>query len=143
MALQTLSSSATAAEGTSTGTSNSGFSDSELNGRNSIPFSFLVAFLALFVAFMTIGLCARRIVYYVRLQLGLPVPLPPQRMQVVKPKKPELWDVYPERGIDSGRWANMEVSSGISSLPPPFLTLFVAPASSRCRGGSCGKQIPP
>ena len=112
MALQTVSISSTAAvvAASATSTSNSGSTDNDLNGRNSIPFSFLVAFLALFVIFMTLGLCARRIIYHIRLQLGLPVPLPRRRVLEVKRVKPVLWDVYPEGRIEGGKWHDIEVS---------------------------------
>lgn len=123
MALQTLTSSTLAP--VETGTSNSGSNtDPNTPGRNSIPFSFLVAFLALFVAFMTIGLCARRIVYFVRLQLGLPIPQPQERPHAMKAKKPILWDVYPERRDEGGRWQDIEVSPLHSARPPPLLTSY-------------------
>ena len=80
MALQTLTSSDTAVP-TSTPTGDGGDDSAppDLNARNSVPFSFLVAFLALFVVFMGLGLWARRIVFFARRRLGLPVPEPAPR----------------------------------------------------------------
>ncbi|KAI0090421.1 hypothetical protein BDY19DRAFT_905416 [Irpex rosettiformis] len=79
-------------------------------GRNSIPFSFLVAFLALFVAFMGIGLFARRFVYFLRLRLGLSVPEPRERKGGKKTKKerPVLWDVYVPSTREGGRWRDIK-----------------------------------
>jgi len=101
MAPQTLTSTASTPTDT-------GLISQQLNGRNSIPFSFLIAFLALFVAFMCVGLFARRIIYAVRRRLGLPVPEPRQRNQPVKRTKPVLWDVYPEKSRDVRKWTEME-----------------------------------
>ncbi|KAI0694028.1 hypothetical protein BC835DRAFT_1415538 [Cytidiella melzeri] len=118
MALQTLTSSAPQSTETVTATSSTdppGTTDDGNPGslgRNSIPFSFLVAFLALFVAFMGIGLFARRLVNFVRLQLGLPVTEPRPRQLRSKRPKPVLWDVYPEQSKDICKWRDMDPLSG-------------------------------
>lgn len=91
----------------------------DLNTANSIPFSFLIAFLALFVAFMIIGLWARRISIYMRRRLGLPVPEPPARRTAPKQARPIIWDVDvcpsgggngKEEGGDVGRWGSIQAS---------------------------------
>jgi len=106
MALQTLTTTDTNAAPTSTSTSDPGGIDpsEDLNSHNSVPFSFLVAFLALFVCFMGLGLWARRIVFFARRRLGLPVPDPPQRYQRARPRKPMLWDVYPDGRVQPEKW---------------------------------------
>jgi hypothetical protein len=142
MALQTASTSATSPSQTD---SNDDGGSNDI-GHNSIPFSFLVAFLALFVAFMSIGLFARRILNYVRVQLGLPVPEPPHRPHRPKRSKPVLWDVHPERSAPSeaARWHEIKVrpnshyniqsivclSGGLASL----LLLSISRCSRRRRG---------
>ncbi|KAI0346627.1 hypothetical protein BDW22DRAFT_1426066 [Trametopsis cervina] len=113
MALQTLSSAPPPAPTFVNGTNPNNSNDNKTGDphdptRNSIPFSFLVAFLALFVAFMGIGLFARRILYAIRLRLGLPVPEVRQRSLRPKRTKPVLWDVYPERRGEVGKWNAME-----------------------------------
>lgn len=108
MALQTLASSSTASGPAQTTSSQP--VEPQLDSRNSIPFSFLVAFLALFVGFMVLGLWARRIIYYIRLRLGLPIPEPRPKGVDTKPKKPVLWDVYPEKSRQVKKWCHMEVS---------------------------------
>ncbi|KAI0763193.1 hypothetical protein BC629DRAFT_1597099 [Irpex lacteus] len=121
MAIQTATSTSSTADSTPSTTTSSTNSTTTTNnsnpndlGRNSIPFSFLVAFLALFVAFMGIGLFAKRLIYFIRLRLGLPIPEPNARRKVPKAKKekPVLWDVYPEKRNTSeegdGRWRNIK-----------------------------------
>ncbi|PSR75959.1 hypothetical protein PHLCEN_2v8764 [Hermanssonia centrifuga] len=83
----------------------------DVDARNSIPFSFLIAFLALFVAFMAMGLWARRIIFIVRRRLGLPIPEPPQRRTDSKPKRPMVWDICPGKGRESIRWDTMQAST--------------------------------
>lgn len=108
MALQTLTSTVTAAPSSTASTAATDDPPDNLNSRNSVPFSFLVAFLALFVAFMGLGLWARRIVFFVRRRLGLPVPEPPQRRHHARPKKPVLWDVCPDGRVQPDTWEGME-----------------------------------
>ena len=112
MAFQTATSSSLAPTSTSNGTStDTGGGGADLNAKNSVPFSFLIAFLALFVVFMGLGLWARRIVFFARRRMGLPVPEPPQRRREVKSKKPVLWDVYPDKRAQPARWASIEAST--------------------------------
>ncbi|EKM57591.1 uncharacterized protein PHACADRAFT_251287 [Phanerochaete carnosa HHB-10118-sp] len=106
MALQTLT--ATTANAAPTNTVASDPDGDDLNTRNSVPFSFLVAFLALFVCFMGLGLWARRIVFFARRRLGLPVPELPQRRQRIRPRKPVLWDMYPDGCVQPEKWEGME-----------------------------------
>ena len=116
MALQTLPSSLTADHPVSTsppppeqGPDN----NDPIDTKNSIPFSFLIAFLALFVAFMAMGLWARRINHFVRRRLGLPIPDPrPKKHIEVKPPKPVVWDVCPGKCADGAmsRWNTMQAS---------------------------------
>ena len=111
MAFQTLTSTDVASP-SSTALNNLGSSDgADLNNRNSVPFSFLIAFLALFVVFMGLGLWARRIVFFARRRLGLPVPdEQPFRRQVARPKRPVLWDVYPDQRVQPKKWERFQVS---------------------------------
>lgn len=57
--------------------------------------------------------------YFVRLRLGLPVPTPPQKIRIVKPKRPVLWDVFPERAVEGGKWSDMHVSLAVPDLLCP------------------------
>ncbi|GJE85140.1 hypothetical protein PsYK624_012180 [Phanerochaete sordida] len=110
MALQTLTSSGPASTPTGGTDGSSDAPPADLSARNSVPFSFLVAFLALFVVFMGLGLWARRIVLFARRRLGLPVPdAPPPRRRRARPPKPALWDVCPAPDARApARWAGMQ-----------------------------------
>ena len=110
MALQTLTSS-TADQPAPTSTQPQPNPNDDLGTKNSIPFSFLIAFLALFVAFMAVGLWARRFANFVRRRLGLPIPEPPPRYGEQKPARPVIWDVSPAPGGDASRWNTMQASS--------------------------------
>lgn len=111
MALQTLSTTGTSPAATASPTVDPTPGEgAQLNTRNSVPFSFLIAFLALFVVFMGMGLWARRIVFFARRQLGLPIPEPPRRRRPVLAQKPVLWDVYPDSRVQPQKWEGMEVS---------------------------------
>ena len=116
MALQTVASSATANPPGATSTPppnpDANNDEGQINGRNSIPFSFLVAFLVLFVAFMVLGLWARRVNHWVRRRLGLPIPEPRPRKSTFKLRKPAIWDVYPEKGAAPqavASWSGIQV----------------------------------
>lgn len=138
MALQTLTSSSAFPQETATNTTTN-INPNTLDGRNSIPFSFLVAFLALFVTFMTVGLCARRVVYFIRLQLGLPIPEPRKRYHEIKPKKPVLWDMYPEKRGDVQKWTQIVVRVLVSPTQVHVFT-YLATHYSRYHAGFCGKR---
>ena len=116
MALQTVTTTDTGSVPSPTGTQPvalpvpSDTPTNDLNTRNSVPFSFLIAFLALFVVFMGMGLWARRIVFFARRQLGLPVPDEiPYRRQVSRAQRPVLWDVYPDKFAQSEKWEGIQV----------------------------------
>jgi hypothetical protein len=121
MAFQTATSSSLAADPTSTQaqTNNTDPGDgADLDTRNSVPFSFLIAFLALFVVFMGMGLWARRIVFFARRRMGLPVPEEqPFKRQVARLKRPVLWDVYPEKQFRLEKWQGFEVSMYSYEIP--------------------------
>lgn len=122
MAFQTSTSSPLAPTSSSNSTSTDP-GGADLNARNSVPFSFLIAFLALFVVFMGLGLWARRIVFFARRRMGLPVPEQPQSKREARSKRPVLWDVYPDKHAQPGRWASVEPLSTwyCRDAPPPPL----------------------
>lgn len=130
MALQTLTSSSAFPTSTADSSGSDGDDGNDLGSRNSVPFSFLIAFLALFVAFMGLGLWARRIVFFARRRLGLPVPdETTMRRQVVRPKKPVLWDIYPDKEAHAEKWEAMEVSISASPFEILILKCSVKPLS--------------
>lgn len=146
MALQTPTPTSSDVNVTATGMP-SGSSDpnppdsADLNTKNSVPFSFLIAFLALFVVFMGMGLWARRIVFYARRRMGLPVPEPPQKQQDVKSRKPVLWDVYPDMRKQPDRWHAIVVSvCSISCLEAQAQIPYLR---SRFRRGTAEKLLHP
>lgn len=95
----------------------------DLTGNSSLPFSFLITFIAIFLFFLGCGLGSRRVTRQLRRNLGLqitPVSAPPSRQEN---EKPILWDVYPshpplptksedaENGSAYGyAWENLSVS---------------------------------
>ncbi|TCD66922.1 hypothetical protein EIP91_000761 [Steccherinum ochraceum] len=109
MALQSQSSSASSS--TSTGQPSSTSSPPPNTGNaltpgSSIPFSFLIAFIALFLFFLGCGLGTRRAALVLRRNLGLsdPASSPGSRRQAAKP---EIWDAWPEmdeKGAAGEKW---------------------------------------
>ncbi|OBZ67853.1 hypothetical protein A0H81_12252 [Grifola frondosa] len=108
MAFQTLSSSATAETAlpstTSTDSGSAGSSPSSNPSPNSsLPFSFLITFIAIFLFFLGCGLGSRRVAHELRRNFGIGVlPAQPSTPASGLPQtRPVLWDVYPEIvGID-------------------------------------------
>ncbi|KAI0792270.1 hypothetical protein C8Q75DRAFT_590438 [Abortiporus biennis] len=90
----------TSTSDSSNGTSNPG---SNITPGSSIPFSFLIAFIALFLFFLGCGLGTRRVAFVIRRSLGLPI----QDVDTRRPRKshlikPILWDIYP-RIVEEGK----------------------------------------
>ncbi|KAI0758412.1 hypothetical protein BD413DRAFT_591440 [Trametes elegans] len=68
---------------------------SALMGSSSLPFSFLITFIAIFLFFLGCGLGSRRVTRQLRRNLALQItPAPTARIAPVR-EKPILWDVYP------------------------------------------------
>ncbi|KAI0628555.1 hypothetical protein C8Q77DRAFT_1220754 [Trametes polyzona] len=79
----------------STAPSTSAGMPAALAGNSSLPFSFLITFIAIFLFFLGCGLGSRRVTRQLRRNLGLqitpPSPLPSSHVR----EKPIIWDVYP------------------------------------------------
>lgn len=102
------------------------------NANSSLPFSFLITFIAIFLFFLGCGLGSRRFVHTLRRNLGLQVAgVGPARAAPIPRERPLLWDVFPRdvKGRDGPfaacRWANLIVSpceftasSDPHSVPP-------------------------
>ena len=131
MALQTRTSTMSSSPNTALPAAGTPSSDPDpgegasLNTKNSVPFSFLIAFLALFVVFMGMGLWARRIVFFARRRMGLPVPEPPPRQRDIKPRKPVLWDVYPDKRRQAERWHAITVSTRFCRSVPNCVPIYL------------------
>ncbi|KAK7676813.1 hypothetical protein QCA50_020219 [Cerrena zonata] len=90
---------------TSTGT-NTDNGPKPLNPSSSIPFSFLIAFIALFLFFLGCGLGTRRVAWALRRGFGLD-DLDNDgghRKKRRELRKPEIWDVWPEELKAEGKW---------------------------------------
>ena len=98
-------------------------SDQGLNPNSSLPFSFLITFIAIFLFFLGCGLGSRRVTRTLRRNLGLQVTgLEVERRQPRIPReKPLLWDVFPKEaplalggkgaeGVFSHSWEQLAVS---------------------------------
>lgn len=99
---------------TSTGTgTNTDNGPKPLNPSSSIPFSFLIAFIALFLFFLGCGLGTRRVAWALRRGFGLDdlVLDDDRRRRRRELRKPEIWDVWPEEMKDNGKWDCVKVSS--------------------------------
>ncbi|EMD35613.1 hypothetical protein CERSUDRAFT_116338 [Gelatoporia subvermispora B] len=94
MALQTLSSASSAASSTSSSGSGGG-GGTTLNANSSLPFSFLITFVAIFLFFLGCGLGSRRVAYEIRRNLGLLDHSAAQHPSEAQ-ERPVLWDVYPD-----------------------------------------------
>lgn len=96
---------------TSTGT-NTDNGPKPLNPSSSIPFSFLIAFIALFLFFLGCGLGTRRVAWALRRGFGLD-DLDNDgghRKKRRELRKPEIWDVWPEELKAEGKWDCVKVS---------------------------------
>lgn len=126
MAFQTSSgsseaSSSTASASSSSATPNDSGGSNSLSPGSSIPFSFLIAFIALFLFFLGCGLGTRRVAFALRRGFGLEVQDPgvsTRRRSRVELTRPILWDILPKvvEGEFSGKWRHLHVSVRIYSL---------------------------
>ena len=86
-----------------------------LTPGSSIPFSFLIAFIALFLFFLGCGLGTRRAAVVLRRNLGLedPAVSGSRRKEVVRPV---IWDAWPEMDQRNAceKWTTMQVSHSFS-----------------------------
>ncbi|KAI0367400.1 hypothetical protein BV20DRAFT_970585 [Pilatotrama ljubarskyi] len=88
------SSSSPAASSSSTGT------PIDLSGNSSLPFSFLITFVAIFLFFLGCGLGSRRVTRQLRRNLGLQITPASGTSSLDQPlEKPILWDVYPSDSL--------------------------------------------
>ncbi|KAI0667291.1 hypothetical protein C8Q78DRAFT_982721 [Trametes maxima] len=66
-----------------------------LSGNSSLPFSFLITFIAIFLFFLGCGLGSRRVTRRLRRNLDLQITPPAISSSFRAREKPVLWDVYP------------------------------------------------
>ncbi|KAH8103024.1 hypothetical protein BXZ70DRAFT_767015 [Cristinia sonorae] len=109
MALQSFSAPNATSTGNSTVTDLPPPPAGTLNPGSSIPFSFLIAFIALFLFFLGCGLGTRRAAVVFRRNLGLNDSAA-QRSRRVEVVKPAIWDAWPEvdERNESERWSDIQ-----------------------------------
>ncbi|OCH85837.1 hypothetical protein OBBRIDRAFT_797772 [Obba rivulosa] len=133
MAFQTASSVSAAASSSSTGSGGGG--GSALSTNSSLPFSFLITFVAIFLFFLGCGLGSRRVAYEIRRNLGLVEHSVTSHTSEAQ-ERPVLWDVYPNvvdvsLGGGEATWAELMPLSAtyIRTKPPDQPSPGHAPAS--------------
>lgn len=134
MAFQTLASTSTSPAATSS-SSASGNNDTPVSAvTSSLPFTFLITFVVIFVLMLTCGVGSRRIANEIRRNLGWGPP-PEEGLEKLEP--PALWDVYLDesKGSEVGKgkgkleqgsravaWTNLLVSACPLSIRISILT---------------------
>ncbi|KAI0355822.1 hypothetical protein OH77DRAFT_1424078 [Trametes cingulata] len=94
------SSSASTSSSSATASSSSTGTPIDLSGNSSLPFSFLITFIAIFLFFLGCGLGSRRVTRQLRRNLGLQITPASGTSSPDKPlEKPILWDVYPSDSL--------------------------------------------
>ncbi|KAI0821896.1 hypothetical protein BC628DRAFT_786141 [Trametes gibbosa] len=95
------SATSTSASSSSSSTTTSGTAGmpATLMGSSSLPFSFLITFIAIFLFFLGCGLGSRRVTRELRRNLGLQITpaIPPSSSQTAE--KPALWDICPSHPV--------------------------------------------
>ncbi|KAJ3007142.1 hypothetical protein NUW54_g3661 [Trametes sanguinea] len=144
MAFQTSSSASTTSTSSSSQTPASGSMGMppNLDGNSSLPFSFLITFIAVFLFFLGCGLGSRRVTRQLRRNLGIQVARSATISTSRLSEKPLLWDVYltdpPSRpqyegSTDRYAWENLS----------PLSATYVRAATSEQNGGTRPEVEPP
>ncbi|KAI9069093.1 hypothetical protein FKP32DRAFT_1560388 [Trametes sanguinea] len=144
MAFQTSSSASTTATSSSSQTPASGSMGMppNLDGNSSLPFSFLITFIAVFLFFLGCGLGSRRVTRQLRRNLGIQVSRSATISTSRLSEKPLLWDVYltdpPSRpqyegSTDRYAWENLS----------PLSATYVRTATGEQNGGTRPEVEPP
>ncbi|KAL7277149.1 hypothetical protein ACG7TL_008995 [Trametes sanguinea] len=144
MAFQTSSSASTTSTSSSSQTPASGSMSMppNLDGNSSLPFSFLITFIAVFLFFLGCGLGSRRVTRQLRRNLGLQIAQSPSPSTSRINEKPLLWDVFlsdppsrpkSEGATDRYAWENLS----------PLSATYVRTSSGERNGGSRLAAEPP